>query len=52
MFILGSYYESLLGVKTLAARTLEPLRVRVGDMGGCQNYGPFLHPFYHMAPSI
>ena len=21
-------------------------------MGGCQNYGPFLDPYYNMAPNI
>ena len=24
----------------------------MGDMGGCQNYGPFLDPYYNTAPNI
>ena len=23
-----------------------------GHMGGCQNYGPFLDPYYNTAPNI
>ena len=24
----------------------------IGYMGGCQNYGPFLDPYYNTAPTI
>ena len=24
----------------------------MGDMGGCQNYGPFLDPYNNTAPNI
>ena len=24
----------------------------IGNMGGCQNYGPFLDPYYTMARNI
>ena len=27
-------------------------RLNVKDMGGCQNYGPFLAPYYNTAPNI
>ena len=36
--------------------TVLALRVEVwavtGYMGGCQNYGPFLGPYYNTAPNI
>ena len=47
-------YKALgLGLGEAAAQLQSPqIRIMSLDMGGCQNYGPFLVPYYNTAHSI
>ena len=38
--------------KRAVGSTTQKLRAHYSHMGGCQNYGPFLDPYYNTAPNI
>ena len=48
----GGWNEGSLSRASLRVRL--PLRIQSSGLyvGGCQNYGPFLGPYYSTAPSI
>ena len=41
-----------LGLLSFFCSSPAPLGLLKIHMGGCQNYGPFLDPYYNTAPSI
>ena len=39
-------------VRSCPGKPVKNVNSESGDMGGCQNYGPFLDPHYNTAPNI
>ena len=47
--VLGSYWEIM---EKKMETTIMGYIGMIEYMGGCQNYGPFLDPYYNTAPNI